>query len=198
MTRIAVVKRVVFVAALVPVARLVAGAFTGDLTANPIEYITHQTGWWALAFLTVSLAITPLRRLTGRNEVIRLRRMLGLYAFFYATLHLLIWITLDNFFDVPTMVEDVVERPFVTVGMATWVVLLALAITSTTGWVRRLGRRWQQLHRFVYLAGVGAVAHFWWLVKADTTEPIRWAVAVGVLLGIRVWWAASPRLLSRS
>jgi sulfoxide reductase heme-binding subunit YedZ len=196
--RFAVVKRIVFVAALVPAARLVAGAFTGDLTANPIEYITHQTGWWGLAFLTASLAITPLRRLTGRNELIRLRRMLGLYAFFYATLHLLIWITLDNFFDVPTMVEDVVERPFVTVGMATWVVLLALAITSTAVWVRRLGRRWQQLHRAVYVAAIGAVVHFLWLVKADTREPVRWAVAVGVLLLFRLWWTNRARLSWRS
>ena len=198
MTRFAIVKRIIFIAALVPAARLVAGAFTGDLTANPIEYITHQTGWWALAFLTVSLAITPIRRLTGRHEVIRLRRMLGLYAFFYATLHLLIWITLDNFFDVPTMVEDVAERPFVTVGMATWVILLALAITSTNGWVRRLGRRWQRLHRLVYVAGVGAVVHFWWLVKADTREPIRWAIAIGVLLLFRLWWTNRARLSWRS
>ena len=198
MIRFAVVKRVIFVAALVPAARLVVGAFTGDLTANPIEYITHQTGWWALAFLTASLAITPLRRLTGRHEVIRLRRMLGLYAFFYATLHLLIWITLDNFFDLPTMVEDVVERPFVTMGMATWVILLALALTSTTASVRRLGRRWQQLHRLVYVAAAGAVVHFWWLVKADTREPVRWAVAIGVLLLFRLWWMNRARLSWRS
>ena len=198
MIRFAVVKRIIFVAALVPAARLVAGAFTGDLTANPIEYITHQTGWWALAFLTASLAITPLRRLTGRHEVIRLRRMLGLYAFFYATLHLLIWITLDNFFDLPTMVEDVVERPFVTMGMATWVILLALALTSTAASVRRLGRRWQQLHRLVYVAAAGAVVHFWWLVKADTREPLRWAVAIGVLLLFRLWWMNRARLSWRS
>ena len=194
MTTVVILKRVIFVAALIPAARLVAGVFTGDLTANPIEYITHQTGWWALTFLTISLSITPLRRLTGRNEVIRLRRMLGLYAFFYATLHLLIWITLDNFFHVPTMVEDVLERPFVTIGMATYLILLALAVTSTTGWVRRLGRRWQRLHRLVYVAACGAVVHFWWLVKADTREPQRWAIAVAVLLGFRLWWVNRARL----
>lgn len=179
-------------------ARLVASAFTGDLTANPIEYITHQTGWWALAFLTISLTITPIRRLTGRNEVIRLRRMLGLYAFFYATLHLAVWIGLDNFFDGPAMVEDVLERPFVTIGMATYLILLALAVTSTTGWVRRLGRRWQQLHRLVYVAAAGAVVHFWWLVKADTREPQRWALAVVILLAFRLWWVNRARLSWRS
>ena len=120
--------------------------------------------------------------------------MLGLYAFFYATLHLLIWITLDNFFHVPTMVEDVLERPFVTIGMATYLILLALAVTSTTGWVRRLGRRWQRLHRLVYVAACGAVVHFWWLVKADTREPQRWAIAVAVLLGFRLWWVNRARL----
>ena len=198
MTTVVIVKRVIFVAALIPAARLVAGAFTGDLTANPVEYITHQTGWWALTFLTISLSITPLRRLTRRNEIIRLRRMLGLYAFFYGTLHLLTWIALDNFFEGPMMVEDVLERPFVTIGMTTYLILLSLAVTSTTGWVRRLGRRWQQLHRLVYVAAVGAVVHFWWLVKADTREPQRWALAVLVLLGFRLWWVNRARLSWRS
>jgi sulfoxide reductase heme-binding subunit YedZ len=198
LTAIVILKRAIFVAALIPAGRLVAGAFTGDLTANPIEHITHQTGWWALAFLTTSLAITPIRRLTKRNEMIRLRRMLGLYAFFYASLHLLVWITLDNFFDTRMMFEDIFERPFVTVGMATYVILLALGVTSTAGWVRRLGRRWQRLHRLVYVAAVGAVMHFWWLVKADVREPLRWAIAVAVLLGFRLWWANRARLSWRS
>lgn len=198
MTTIVILKRIIFVAALIPAARLVVGAFTGDLTANPVEYITHQTGWWALTFLTISLSITPLRRCTGRNEVIRLRRMLGLYAFFYATLHLSTWILLDNFLDTVMMVEDIFERPFVTVGMATYLILLALAVTSTAGWVRRLGRRWQRLHRLVYVASLGAVVHFWWLVKADTREPQRWAVAVIVLLGFRLWWINRSRLSWRS
>jgi sulfoxide reductase heme-binding subunit YedZ len=198
LTTIVILKRIIFVAALIPAARLVVGAFTGDLTANPVEYITHQTGWWALTFLTISLSITPLRRCTGRNEVIRLRRMLGLYAFFYATLHLSTWILLDNFLDTVMMVEDIFERPFVTVGMATYLILLALAVTSTAGWVRRLGRRWQRLHRLVYVASLGAVVHFWWLVKADTREPQRWAVAVIVLLGFRLWWINRSRLSWRS
>ncbi len=182
-----------FAAALVPAVALGYRAFTGDLTANPVEYITNETGTWALALLTISLAVTPVRRLTGWNEVIKLRRMLGLFAFFYAVLHMLTWVVLLSFFDVPTMVEDVVERPFITVGMGTFVILLALALTSTTGSIRRLGRRWQQLHRLVYLAAIGAVVHFWWLVKADVTEPRRWAVAVAVVLGFRVWWMLRTR-----
>ena len=114
--------------------------------------------------------------------------MLGLFAFFYAALHVLTWITLVSFFDVQTMLDDVSMRPFITVGMATFLILLALAVTSTTGWIRRLGRKWQQLHRLVYLAAVGSVVHFWWLVKADVTKPLRWAVALSVLLLFRVWW----------
>ncbi len=186
-------KRLVFAAALIPAAALVYGAFTGNLTANPVDYITDQTGTWALALLTISLTITPVRRLTGWNDVIKLRRLLGLLAFFYAVLHLLTWIVLLSFFDVPTMLEDIGERPFITVGMATFLILLALAITSTTASIRRLGRRWQQLHRLAYVAAVGAVIHFWWLVKADVTEPRRWAVAVGVLLGFRIWWMLRSR-----
>jgi len=186
-------KRAVFAAALIPAAALVYDAFTGDLTPNPVEFITHETGTWALALLTISLAVTPVRRLTGWNEVIKLRRMLGLFAFFYAVLHLLTWVVLLSFFDVPTMIEDVVKRPFITVGMGTFVILLALALTSTTGSIRRLGRRWQQLHRFVYVAAVGAVVHFWWLVKADVTEPRRWALAIAVVLGLRVWWMLRSR-----
>jgi sulfoxide reductase heme-binding subunit YedZ len=198
LTTIVILKRVILVAALIPALRLVAAAFTGNLTANPIEYLTHQTGWWALAFLTISLSVTPIRRLSGWHEVIRLRRTLGLFAFFYATLHLLIWVALDNFFDGPMMVEDVVERPFVTIGMATYLILLALAATSTTSAVRRLGRRWQQLHRLVYLASIGGVVHFWWLVKADTREPQRWAIAVALLIGFRLWWMNRARLSWRS
>ncbi len=186
---ILLVKRLVFLAALTPAFALGYGAYTGDLTANPVEYLIRETGYWALALLTLSLAVTPLRRLTGWNEAIKLRRMLGLFAFFYAVFHLLTWVGLVSFFDVPTMIEDVLERPFITVGMATFLILLALALTSTTAAIRRMGRRWQQLHRLVYVAAVGAVIHFWWLVKADVSEPRQWAVAVLAVLGFRVWWA---------
>jgi sulfoxide reductase heme-binding subunit YedZ len=190
-------KPAAFAAALLPAAALAYHAFTGDLTANPVEYITRETGYWALALLTISLSITPIRRLTGWNEAIRLRRMLGLFAFFYAVLHLLTWVVLLSFFDVPTMVEDVLERPFITVGMGAFIILLALALTSTKAAIRRMGRKWQQLHRLVYLAAIGAVVHFWWLVKADVTEPRRWAVAVAVVLAIRVWWMLRSRASTR-
>ena len=198
MTRIVLVARIVFCAALIPAAQLAYGGLTGQLTANPIQYLTHQTGDAAIALLIISLTITPLRRLTGWNELIRLRRMLGLFAFFYATLHLLTWAVLDQFFDLTTMVEDIVERPFITIGMATFLLLLPLAITSTAAMIRRLGRRWQQLHRLVYLAATTAVIHFWWGVKADIREPRLWALALTLLFGFRLWWMLRPRVLSRS
>ncbi|MGE0447169.1 MAG: sulfite oxidase heme-binding subunit YedZ [Vicinamibacterales bacterium] len=197
MKPIAIVKPVLFAAAAAPAVALAWNAYTGDLTANPVDYITDQTGSWALACLIVSLGVTPFRRLTGWNDVIKVRRMLGLFAFFYATLHMLTWVTLVSFFDVPTMIEDVTMRPFITVGMATFLILLVLAITSNRASIRRLGRRWQTLHRLVYLAGLGGVIHFWWLVKADTTEPQRWAVALAALLGFRAWWTWRTRTLSR-
>lgn len=191
-------KRLIFLAALLPAAALVYGAFTGDLTANPIDYITDQTGQTALALLVITLTVTPLRRVTGWNELIRLRRMLGLLAFFYACLHVLTWIVLDWFFDVAAMAADVVKRPFITIGMATFLLLLPLAVTSTTAMIRRLGRRWQQLHRLVYVAAVTAVIHFWWVVKADFREPRLWALALSVLFGFRVWWTLRTRAFSRS
>ncbi len=198
MTAFAVLRRVIFAAALVPAAALVYGAFTDNLTANPIEYITHTTGTTALTFLIITLTVTPLRRLTGRNEIIRLRRMLGLFAFFYACLHLSTWFVLDWFFDVASMAADVLERPFITVGMLTFLLLLPLAVTSTAGMIRRLGKRWQQLHRLVYVAAITAIVHFWWVVKADFREPRLWALALSVLLGFRAWWILRTRLFSRS
>jgi sulfoxide reductase heme-binding subunit YedZ len=168
------------------------------LTANPGDYITDQTGTWTIAFLTISLSVTPLRRITGWNDLIKLRRMLGLFAFFYATLHMLTWVVFVHFFEVSFMVEDVVMRPFITIGMATFLILLVLAITSNQFSIRKLGRRWQSLHRLVYVAGILAVIHFWWLVKADITEPRRWAVVIGSLLLFRVWWTYRRRLSLRS
>ena len=198
MTRIVILKRVIFAAAFIPAAFLVYGAFSDNLGANPIDYITDTTGLTALSFLFLTLTVTPLRRLTGWNEVIRLRRMLGLFAFFYACLHLLTWVVLDWFFDWPRMAADIVERPFITMGMFTFLLLLPLAITSTNAMIRRLGRRWQQLHRLSYLAAVTVVIHFWWVVKADFREPRLWAVALCALFGFRAWWMLRPRVPSRS
>jgi len=187
-----------FGGALLPAIWLLVAFLRDDLTANPIEYITHQTGFWALILLVVTLAVTPVRRATGWNEVIKLRRMLGLFAFFYATLHLLTWIVLDKFFDFAWMLEDVAERRFITIGMLTWILLLPLALTSTRGMIRRLGRRWQTLHRLSYVAAITGVVHFWWLVKADIFEPQMVALALTVLLGFRAWWTWRTRTLSRS
>lgn len=173
-------------------------AFTNNLTANPIEYITDTTGVTALTFLTLSLTVTPLRRLTGRNELIKLRRLLGLFAFFYACLHLSTWVILDWFFDFESMVSDIVERPFITLGMTTFLLLLPLALTSTTGMIRRLGKRWKVIHRLVYVAAITAVVHFWWVVKADFRQPRLWALALCVLLGFRAWWTLQARLSLRS
>jgi len=189
-----IIKPLVFAAALTPAALLVYGFYTNDLTANPLDYITDQTGTWALSFLVISLSVTPIRRLTGWNPIIKLRRMLGLFSFFYALLHMLTWVVLLNFFDVNEMVKDVFERPFITIGMATFLILLALAVTSNQFSIRRLGRRWQRLHRLAYAAAIGAVIHFWWLVKEDVTEPRRWLVIVTLLLGMRAWWALKRRV----
>ena len=199
MKPITAVRITCFAAALLPAAALGSRFYTNDLTANPGDYITDQTGTWTLTFLTISLAVTPLRRLTGWNPLIKLRRMLGLFAFFYGTLHMLTWVVFIHYFDsVQIMVTDVLDRPFITVGMAVYVILLTLAVTSNTFSIRRLGRRWQTLHRLVYVAAIGGVVHFWWLVKADTTEPIRWALAIALLLGFRVWWTVRARLSLRS
>lgn len=186
-------KAVIFALALVPAGWLAYQTAYGDLGANPVETLELTTGIWAFRFLLLSLAITPLRRLTGWNQIIRFRRMLGLFAFFYGTLHMLTWVVFIHFFDTSFMIQDVVERPFITVGMATWLILFVLAVTSNQFSIRKLKRRWQSLHRLAYVAGLGGVIHFWWLVKADTTEPRRWAAALAFLLGVRVWWALRKR-----
>ena len=203
MKPITLVKIPIFAAALIPAAALVYDFYryySGDLnalTANPGDYITDQTGTWTISFLAITLTVTPLRRLTGWNQLVKLRRMLGLFAFFYGTLHMLTWVVFVHFFDVSFMIEDVVKRPFITVGMATFLILLTLAVTSNRFATRKLGRKWQTLHRLVYAAAVGAVVHFWWLVKADITLPRRWAIVFALLLGFRVWWALRPRLAMR-
>jgi sulfoxide reductase heme-binding subunit YedZ len=184
-----VVKAPVFLACLLPVVYLGWGAYAGALGANPIKTITEETGTWTLRFLVITLAITPLRRWAGLHALIRFRRMLGLFAFFYGSLHLLTYVWLDQFFVIPDIVADIAKRPFITMGMTGFMLMLPLALTSTTGWIRRLGRRWQQLHRLAYLAAIAGVVHYWWLVKADTSRPFRYAVIVGLLLAARVAWA---------
>jgi sulfoxide reductase heme-binding subunit YedZ len=186
MRRFRIVKAALFVLAVLPAVWLGVDALRGHLTADPIEEITHRTGWWGLTILMVTLAVTPIRRLTGWNRVIKVRRMLGLFAFFYVTLHLLTYVVLDLFFAFDIFLEDVAERPYITAGMAAFVILLALASTSTKGWIRRLGKNWQRLHRLVYVAGALGVIHFYWQVKADTREPLIYAGILGVLLLLRV------------
>ena len=197
MKPISVLKILIFAAALIPAAALALDAFRGDLTANPIEYITHTTGDWAIRFLVITLAVTPIRRITGWNPVIQLRRMLGLFSFFYATLHFLTWFVLDWFFDFRQMAEDIVMRPFVTLGMATYVMLIALAVTSTQRSIRRLGRKWTQLHRLVYVAAVTALVHFWLARKTVVPQFQVVLVAAILLLGFRVWWAMRQRTQPR-
>ncbi len=200
---ITILRVAIFIAALVPAALLVWGFYTNDLTANPGDYITDQTGTWILGTLFASLSVTPLRKLTGWNDLIKLRRMLGLFAFFYAVLHMLTWVVFVHYFEVSFMVEDVFKRPFITVGMTVFVILFSLAITSNRWSMRKLGRKWGTLHRLVYAAAIGGVIHFWWLVKADITLPRRWAVALTVLLGVRAWWwyqkrSAAPAAAQRA
>lgn len=163
------------------------------LGANPIERLLHHSGWWTLALLLVSLAVTPLRRITGRNELIKLRRPLGLFAFFWATVHFGVYIGLDQIFAWDFIVEDVVERPFITVGFTAWVILLPLALTSTRGWIRRLGPRWTQLHYGVYAAALLGVVHYYWRVKADTREPLIFAALFVALMALRMRWTSRAR-----
>ena len=188
-TQIGWIKAAVFAACLIPLALLTWRGVSGGLGANPIEYITHSTGWWTLTFLLITLLVTPLRRLTGPNWLLRLRRMLGLFAFFHVCLHFTTYIWLDQFFDWMGMVKDIAKRPFITVGFSAFVLLIPLAATSTNGMVKRLGaRRWQLLHRLVYAIATLGVVHYWWLVKKDITEPVIFAVLLAVLLGARLVW----------
>jgi methionine sulfoxide reductase heme-binding subunit len=181
------IKALLFVLCLSPVFLLGWRALHNGLGANPIEFITHFTGDWTLRFLLITLAITPLRKITGVPELIRFRRMLGLFAFFYGSLHFLTYIWLDKFFDLSDTWKDVVKRPFITAGFLAFVLMVPLAITSTRGWIGRLGgARWQMLHRLVYVSAVAAVIHYYWLVKSDVRLPLAYASAVGVLLLYRI------------
>jgi methionine sulfoxide reductase heme-binding subunit len=180
-------KVVVFLFCLVPLGMLVLRAVQGKLTANPIEFITHATGDWILRFLVITLAITPLRKILRLPQLIRFRRMLGLFAFFYACLHFSTWIGLDKFFDWTEMWKDVQKRRFITVGFTGFVLMIPLAITSTAGWIRRLGgKRWQTLHRAIYVSAMAGVIHYYWLVKSDVRKPLQYAAMVGVLLAWRL------------
>ena len=192
-------KPLVFVAALSPFLWLAFRALTGRLSVNPIEDITLTTGIWALRFLLASLAITPIRRLTGWQRVIQYRRMLGLFAFFYGLLHFLTWLVLDQFFAWDFILADIAKRPYITVGFTGFVLMIPLAITSTAGWIRRLGGRWwNRLHRLVYATAVAGVIHFLWLVKVVEAEQIFYAGIVAALLGLRVWWAITKRTAAAS
>lgn len=183
-------KLVVFLACLLPLALLIIGALQGELGANPVEYITHATGDWTLRFLLVTLSITPLRKLLGQPDLIRFRRMLGLFSFFYGFLHVLTWMWLDRLFDVQEMWADVVKRRFITAGMLAFTLMVPLAVTSTTGWIRRLGgRNWQRLHRLIYVSAVMGVVHYYWLVKSDVRLPLLYAMILAVLLALRVFVA---------
>lgn len=185
-------KPLLFVLCLLPLASLVAGAFglAGfNLGANPVETLLHSLGLWGLRFLVLTLVVTPLRDVTGKVWLLHFRRMLGLYAFFYVLLHFLTWLIIDQDFYLAGIFADIVERPFITIGFAAFLMLIPLAITSTNGMMRRLGKRWKKLHRLVYPIAVLGVWHFYWLIKADIREPLIYAAIVAFLLGWRVWKA---------
>jgi sulfoxide reductase heme-binding subunit YedZ len=192
-----------FLAGLLPFAWLIWAALTGNLSVNPLSDITLHTGDWAIRFICITLVISPLRQLIGWHWLIKFRRMAGLFAFFYATTHFLIYVIADRFagLDFPDGIvsfttvrdlvasvgEDIYKRPFITIGFLTWLLMVPLALTSTAGMIRRLGgKRWQMLHRLIYVAAITAVVHYWWLVKIDTRPPLRYAIIVGILLAVRV------------
>jgi sulfoxide reductase heme-binding subunit YedZ len=184
-----------FAGCLLPVARLVWNAATDNLGANPIDEITDQTGIWTLRFLLITLAITPARHLTGWNRLIQLRRMLGLFAFFYGGLHFVTYVWLDQFFVLEDILADVMERPFITVGFSSFVGLIPLAVTSTTKMIRRLGGKWwQRLHRLIYVIAIGGVIHYLWLVKADIRQPLIYGGLLALLLAYRLWARYEPSM----
>jgi methionine sulfoxide reductase heme-binding subunit len=199
-------KPLVFLASLGPFGWLVWAALTGNLSANPLSDLTNETGVWTLRFICITLAITPVRKLTGWNTVIRFRRMAGLFAFFYGSLHFLTYVVADRFAAldftngmftfqtvrnlVASVGEDIYKRPFITVGFTAWSLMVPLALTSTAGMIRRLGgRRWNRLHRLVYGTAMLGVLHYWWLVKADVRRPLTYGAVVAVLLAVRLYWA---------
>ncbi|HKV95209.1 MAG TPA: protein-methionine-sulfoxide reductase heme-binding subunit MsrQ [Candidatus Angelobacter sp.] len=191
-------KLLAFVVCLGPAFVLTWKGFHNLLGANPIDVITRTTGRWTLTFLLITLGITPLRRITRMAWLIRFRRMLGLFAFFYGSLHLMTYVWLDKFFDVHDMLHDIAKRRFITVGMTAWALMLPLALTSTAGWIRRLGgKRWQKLHRLIYFSAAAGVVHFIWLVKADLRRPLTYGAILVALLAFRIFMWIKARLSSR-
>lgn len=192
-TVIRVLKLLAFLACLGPLTILLWKGFHEQLGANPVDVITRSTGKWTLTFLLITLSVSPLRKLAGLPWLVRFRRMLGLFAFFYGSLHLMTYVWLDKFFDVNAMLHDIAKRRFITAGMTAWVLMLPLALTSTAGWIRRLGgQRWQRLHRLIYFSAAAGVIHFIWLVKADLRRPLTYGAILCALLGLRaVMWAAA-------
>jgi sulfoxide reductase heme-binding subunit YedZ len=190
---IRLLKLLVFLVCLGPLATLVWKGFHEQLGANPVDVITRSTGRWTLTFLLITLSVTPLRKLTTSPWLVRFRRMLGLFAFFYGSLHLMTYVWLDKFFDVNLMLHDIAKRRFITAGMTAWALMLPLALTSTAGWIRRLGgKRWQTLHRLIYFSAAAGVIHFVWLVKADLRRPLTYGAILGTLLAFRALiWAMS-------
>ena len=186
------VKSIVFLICLIPLGQLGYGYYSDNLTANPIEYITRFTGSWSLIILLASLSVTPLRRLTGWNEAIKLRRMLGLFAFFYAALHFSTYMVLDLFFDFAAIAKDIYKRPYITVGFSALVLMIPLAVTSSAAMIRRFGKRWQQLHYLVYGIAILGVLHFYWLVKADIRRPVQYGAVLALLLGFRLAFKLAP------
>jgi sulfoxide reductase heme-binding subunit YedZ len=178
-------KSTLWMAALAPAVWLASDPLTGTLGVNPIEKLTHVTGMTGLILLLLSLSVTPLRRLTGWNPLIKIRRLIGLFSFFYLSAHFGVWMVLDLGFEFSWILEDIAERPYITVGFTGFVLLIPLAVTSTQGWIRRLGRRWARLHRLAYVTAVLGIVHFYWLVKADTRLPLALAGVLTVLLGYR-------------
>lgn len=191
-------KIALFLACLLPAARLLWRGLNRDLGANPIEFITRSTGEWTLIFLLVTLSVTPLRRLLKRPVLVQFRRMVGLFASFYGVLHFITYIWLDKFFEFDEILADVAKRPFITAGFTAFVLMVPLAVTSTAGWIRRLGgKRWQWLHHLIYLSAIAGVVHFWWLVKADITKPAMYAAILSVLLLYRLVVATLPSAKAR-
>lgn len=186
-----------FVLSLLPAAWLAFRLVQGDLGANPAETLQLDTGIWALRFLILTLAVTPIRRLTGWNRIIQFRRMLGLFAFFYACLHLVAYAVFDRYMDFSGVWEDVVRRPFITAGMVALLAMVPLAVTSTKGWIRRMGRRWQTLHRLIYVSAIAAAVHYLWKVKIMSGSPVYHAAIIAALLLFRVVWGVRQRAAKR-
>jgi methionine sulfoxide reductase heme-binding subunit len=194
LTKLRLTKIAIFVAALVPLGRLLWKALDDGLGANPIEFVTHSTGDWTLILILATLSVTPLRRTTRQYWLIGIRRMIGLFAFFYGTLHFLTYIWLDKFFDIHEMLKDIAKRPFITIGFSAFVLMIPLALTSTAGSIRRLGgRNWQRLHRLIYLTAILGVVHYTWLVKADLRRPLEYGAVLSTLLLYRLGvWVSEP------